>query len=157
MRYLPFVLVVALVSFGCGEEATESAAVAPGEESAAAGDAALAEVASPPAAELEILALPEDQPQDIPAYPGTNAEIKPLGNAMSIAASSTDAPQVVFDFYKGALQSLGWAIKTERQTEPVGGTNKSLVATKEGRTLLVFLKSRDDGNTEIGLLVSPAS
>ncbi len=152
MRYLPLVLVVALVSFGCGKEATESAAMAPGDESAAAGDAELADVASAPVAELEILALPEDQPQDIPAYPGTDAVVKPLGDAVSIAANSPDAPQTVFDFYRTALESLGWAIKTERPE----GTNKSLVATKEGRTLLVFLKTTD-GNTEIGLLVSPAS
>jgi hypothetical protein len=97
--------------------------------------------------------IPENFPEEMPIYPGSQPAQGKMGDVHGVDMSAVqlltvDPPEMVFDFYMQELEKDGWATSNPREVGPGGAVSASNGSCKA--TLLVAPTS--DGGSDIFLI-----
>lgn len=105
-------------------------------------------------AKIGAQSLPEDWPEDAPAYPGStisySASMNPQTGepGMAVVLSTGDTVSAAATYYKTELASRGWSVDTAMEA---GGTS-IFSATKEGSVLSLLIAGAE-GQTTITIAI----
>jgi hypothetical protein len=109
-------------------------------------------------AEGVIAGIPDNFPEDLPIYPGSQpaqgkqADVHGVGMS-AVQLLTVDPPEMVFDFYMKKLESDGWKLSNPREVGPGG----SVAASNGSCNATLLVGPASDGSGSDIFLISECS